>query len=78
MIGSQNETLKKKIDKKQIYHMPGVREPGNCLFTWASQRGVQETQLPDKIHYKLIDSQNTDDPKHQQKQEYQEYLNTPV
>jgi len=37
---------------------------------------MQETQLPDKIHYKPNEIQNIDDPSHQQKQENQEKLTT--
>lgn len=62
--------------KKKHTHHTTCQESENHPLIWASQKSVQETQLPDKIHYKPNEIQNIDDPNHQQKQEYQENLNT--
>lgn len=67
-MGSQKEKLKKKINACQ--------ESENHPLIQASHRRVQETQLPDKIHYKQNEIQNIDDPNHQQKQGNQETLTT--
>lgn len=66
--GKPKGEVKKKINACQ--------ESENHPLIQASQRRVQETQLPDKIHYKPNEIQNIDDPNHQQKQENQENLTT--
>lgn len=64
---------KEEVKKKKIN---ACQESENHLLIQASHRRVQETQLPDKIHYKPNEIQNIDDPNHQQKQENQENLTT--
>lgn len=64
---------KGEVKKKEIN---ACQESENHPLIQASQRRVQETQLPDKIHYKPNEIQNVDDPNHQQKQENQENSTT--